>query len=228
MRQIDLDLAEQQLRVLNQQESFTNLIMQSAGPLIDRFSGQLTGMDQYAQADQSRASDWSTMGGAATPEQRRLIAEATNNALASGQSDINQSLKEGLGLLRSELAPGLGLRPGDTPVLDRGGLLAKEALRQGSQLSLGLRSAQAQAELDYPFKASQELTALKDFQSSLQDSAFKNRLALTTTAAQVGLGLGQPTSANQMFNTEAQLSTRSARGTTHSFSTGGSASYGTG
>jgi hypothetical protein len=88
------------------------------------------------------------LGGAASEEQKALIAEATENALALGRSDIQSSAQRSLGLLREELAPSMGLRAGDTPIQIRGQRIAEEQLRQEAQLSRGLRAGQAQAELN--------------------------------------------------------------------------------
>ena len=55
-------------------------------------------------------------GGAATPEQIDLIEEAGAAALARGETDIERFRTESLEALREELAPGLGLRPSDTPI----------------------------------------------------------------------------------------------------------------
>ena len=84
-------------------------------------------------------------GGAASPEQLRLIEEAGGAALEAGGVDIERFRTESLDALRNELAPSLGLRPSDTPILDRGGRVAAEATRQGGQLSSRIRQAQASA-----------------------------------------------------------------------------------
>ena len=58
-------------------------------------------------------------GGAATPEQIEQITAAADATLAAGEFDINRFRDESLEALREELAGSLGLRPGDTPILDR-------------------------------------------------------------------------------------------------------------
>jgi hypothetical protein len=101
----------------------------------------------------------------------------------------------------------LGLRPGDTPILDRGGLIAAEALRQQGVLGNVAGQAAAQARLSYPLAASQLQSqqtqaqqtfgnALSQFQQQLNQQAFQNRLLLSqqlggisTQAGQFGLGL---------------------------------------
>lgn len=150
-------------------------------------------------------------GGAATDEQKSLIGQATDAAINSGTSDINASRDDALQQLKLNLAPSLGLRPGDTPILDRGNLVGKEAVRQTGQLTTNLRGAQAQAELNYPL-AQQQLqsginqgqqgliTATGQFQNQLAQAASANRLALfggaggfTGQAGNLGLGLATGT-----------------------------------
>ena len=205
---INLDLAEQQLRVLTNQEAFQNQLYASGSDLIDDFSQLSSESDRYRREDMSALETLERSGFEATPEQKRLIAESIDASLKAGQSDINQGLEESLGLIRSELAPGLGLRPGDSPLIDRGGLLAREALRQRGLLSLGLRGQQAKAELDYPLIASEAKTGIKQFQASLQDSAFRNRLALTGGIGGLGLALGTAAPSSAATQTQIAANTR--------------------
>ncbi len=139
-------------------------------------------------------------GGAATPEQIELIGEAGGAALEKGLIDIGRFETEGFEGLREELAPSLGLRPSDTPILDRGARLAAEALRQRGQLSQGIRGAQATAQLNFPLASSQLLQtsalgqqrlqeATRQFQEQLRSQAFSNRLAASQTLGGLGLGL---------------------------------------
>ena len=139
-------------------------------------------------------------GGAATPEQIARIDESTRAGFAAGSADIDTATEEGLKLLREELAPGLGLRPSDSPILDRGATLAREGVRQKSALGLGLQSAAAAAKLNYPLAATQVFGAQRqaergfgesvlNFQQQLQQQAFQNRLALGGQITQGGLGL---------------------------------------
>ena len=129
-------------------------------------------------------------GPAATDEQKRLIGEATEAALTAGRSDIGRFRELNLESLREELAPSLGLRPTDSPILDRGARIAEEAARQEGQLVSRLRGVQATAELNFPLAASQLQSAqtqfqqtlaedTKRFQETLRQRAFTNRLNLT-------------------------------------------------
>ena len=139
-------------------------------------------------------------GGAASPEQIALIEEAGAAALEAGEVDIERFRSESLEALREELAPGLGLRPSDTPILDRGAKVAAEATRQGGQLAAGIRSAEATAKLNIPLASSQILQAgtaaqgqlleaTRQFQDNLRSSAISNRLGLFESVGGLGLGL---------------------------------------
>ncbi len=139
-------------------------------------------------------------GGAATPEQVELIQQAGDAALERGGVDIERFRTESLGALREELAPSLGLRPGDTPILDRGARVAAEATRQGGQLSSSVRGAEATAQLSFPLAQSQLLQssalgqqslslATQQFQDGLRQAAFANRLNLQSNVGGLGLGL---------------------------------------
>ncbi len=129
-------------------------------------------------------------GNAATPDRIRLIDAATGAAQAQGESDILRFSGQAQEQLREELAPQLGLRPTDTPILDRGARIAEEATRRQGQLALGLAGQNAQARLNFPLASNQvssqiglsqqNLTeAQKQFQSRLRQQAFLNRLNLT-------------------------------------------------
>jgi hypothetical protein len=89
-----------------------------------------------------------------------LFDEAATAGIAAGSADIDVATREGLGLLREELAPSLGLRSTDSPILDRGNLLA----RKGVEAKGGL-------------------------ERTLRAQALTNRLALLSASAGTGLGL---------------------------------------
>ena len=124
-------------------------------------------------------------GGAATPEQIEQIEAATGAQLGLAESDIDRVTKSGLGLLRSELAPSLGLRSRDTPILDRGGRIAEEGIRLKSQAGRAFRGAAASARLNLPLALSQmnqsqqQITqGISQFQEQLKQRALENRLRL--------------------------------------------------
>jgi hypothetical protein len=121
-------------------------------------------------------------GGAATPEQRRLIGETFAAARETGLSDIEAAEKRGLGLLATELGPRRGLRRGDTPLIAEGFKISEEAQRQRGQLIRGLQGQQAAAELNFPLQAASTITPLAqgaaEFQAQLRQQAFFNRQAM--------------------------------------------------
>ena len=92
-------------------------------------------------------------GSAATPEQQALIRQARDFALERGESDIQAFEQERLAALREELAPSLGLRSTDTPILDRGSLVARASVRQQGQLVSALGQTEAEQLLTFPLQA---------------------------------------------------------------------------
>ena len=139
-------------------------------------------------------------GAAATPEQRALIQEQARQAIAAGESDINRFLATTGETLREELSPTLGLRPTDSPIVDRGQRAREEAIRQQGQLVRNVRGQQAQQLLEFPLAAQQVGTqtrtagasmaeATRQFQQQLAQAAFQNRLALTGQVGTQGLQL---------------------------------------
>jgi hypothetical protein len=166
-------------------------------------AGQADVRDELLQAQLDRIR----AGGAATPEEIALINSATEQALAAGETDINRFLKFGLEQLREELAPQLGLRPGDTPILDRGSRVAAEAARQQGQLVSNLRGQQFQSQLNFPLQRAGVFGALtsdqqniqeqiRQFQAQLKQGAFINRLQLAGGRATAGLGLAGASTPN--------------------------------
>ena len=92
-------------------------------------------------------------GNAATPEQQALIRQARDAALAGGTSDIQKFQTTSLESLREELAPSLGFRSSDTPILDRGARVAEEATRQVGRLTSDLDVAAFNQELNFPLQS---------------------------------------------------------------------------
>lgn len=136
-------------------------------------------------------------GPGASEEEIRLIGEATEQAIGAGESDISEFRRLGLTQIREELAPASGLRPTDSPIVDRGLQLGREAERQQGQLVRNLRGAQAQAQLNFPlaqqqfaqaqaFGAQQLGQAAIQFQTSLRQQAFQNQLRLAGGASAAG------------------------------------------
>jgi hypothetical protein len=202
-----IELAEFQLEQLQKQVTLQEEAFEALEPLVE---GQL----EDAAAARERAEklrpiedeilerqlEALRLGGAATDEQKRLIADATESSLAAGESDIDQFSEEAVRRLTQEFAPARGLRPGDSPIVDRGQLVAREAVRQQGQLARDLRTAQANAELNFPLAAGQLGLAQSNFtagltqaaqnlQANLQQAAVANRLNLANSVTGAGLGL---------------------------------------
>ncbi len=202
-----LELATFQLEELRRQSTLQQEFAADIGPLLE----QQTADAQLARERSEQlfpiqeellqlALDDIRRGGAATPEQIDLIQQAGDAALERAGVDIERFRTEGLTALREELAPSLGLRPGDTPILDRGARVAAEATRQGGQLAAGVRGAEATARLNFPLAQSQLLQssalgqqnlaqATSQFQDQLRQAAFTNRLNLQSNVGGLGLGL---------------------------------------
>ena len=218
----DLDAAsatEQELQNINLQISREQLnALQGLGVFSKGLFAGLPGAIGEAGTPSSIEQELSQLdleriraGGKATPEEISMIDQATGAALEAGESDISSFAQSQLGLLREELAPQRGLRPTDSPILDRGGDVIKEAIRQQGQLATSLRGANAQARLQFPLQRGQAIggqsLALQQFQQSLREQAVRNRMALTGQAAQLGLGIAgmfNPAALQNIFSQERQ------------------------
>jgi hypothetical protein len=135
-------------------------------------------------------------GGVATPGQKEALGMLFGARQQIGESDIDRITSQGLQQLKGELAPSLGLRSTDTPIIDRGGNIVSEGIRQKSQLARQMAGEQAQAEIAMPFQTAplaqyqqQLLNAQGEFQKGLQQAAFTNRMSLAGQVGQQGLGL---------------------------------------
>lgn len=126
------------------------------------------------------------------PELTRRQNELINNLAATqvemGESDISAYRDESLREIANVLGPQRGLRPGDTPLIDRGQLVAQEALRQQGQLVRGVRAQALQSKLEYPLQVrAQELQ-----QKGIAAGVLGQRADLSMAQTQLGMaGLGQ-------------------------------------
>lgn len=184
-----VELADFQLAELKRQRRFQGQAFESA----ESTAEALDRPDAVQQELLDDQLDRIRAGGQATPEEIDLINQAVEQALAAGETDIERFRSEGLESLREELAPQLGLRPGDTPILDRGGRIVAESQRQQGQLVSGLRGQQALSRLNFPLQRASTVGVLnqnlQEFQSRLRQSAFTNRLQLAGARSTAGLGL---------------------------------------
>lgn len=235
--QKQIELATQQLRLVEEQHGWQSELYQLTKPLLQKYGLMVDQefadyntpeaaalRDKYrtlegAQLDSQirnlpiqeellqRQLDEIRRGGRATDEQKALIGEIANRALEAGESDIGNFLQRGLGQIREELAPARGLRPTDSPMIDAGGELAMEALRQQGLLTSNIRGAQANAELNFPLNASQVYgqanqwqqqfnQGMNQFLAGMRQNAVQNRAQLMgqmftapMAAGEQGIGL---------------------------------------
>lgn len=157
-----------------------------------------------------------------TDEQRTNISGLAEEAIRSGSSDIDAGTQRGLELLRQELAPARGLRPSDTPIVDRGSRIVNEGQRLQQQLVSTVRGNEFQNLLDTPFRSGdfnlrrgelnlggsalrgQQLEGLQGtgldlarFLEQLEQQDFANRLSSSEQTGRFGLGLAQIGANNQ-------------------------------
>ena len=214
LQDIILQLARQQIGAVQSQREFQLQQLQAVAPISQQLAAeQQAQADVFAPAQQGLARTDLTalqdiqqsqnqlrgleldriVSGGITPEQEASLRTAQQSAFEVGSFDINRSLGQGLTQLREELAPQLGLRGSDTPIQDRGGLLAREALNQQGRLAATLAANRAQQQVQLPFQASQQSQAfqgsLQNFRSNLQQQGFENRLRLADLAGRQGIGL---------------------------------------
>ena len=168
LRQLGIDVSQFQFGAIQQQGAFQDFL---GGAARDLFSPEAIGKTE-ALAGQA---------GQLTPEEEALISQIEEQSIASGESDINRFTEEGLGLLKQEVGPSRGLRFGDAPILDRGGRLVGEGIRQQGQLQRDVRGRGAQQRLDFPLERQR-------FQEMLRENSRRFRLGLAGTAGQLGLG----------------------------------------
>lgn len=227
------DLTRKQLELLDAQQDFNTSYMEKIAPVLDQQTQLLTQAlaaandpeqkqinalttKQQLQALQDQADlaplqkqvlqkqlEDSLRGNAATPEQVAQIDAATGAAFDKGKQQVEAYSQDALEQLRTNLSPSLGLRPTDTPITDRGGLIAREATRQVGQLSASLAEANANAKLNYPLAAAgvgqaganfagSLKQASDQFQAGLQDAAAANRIRLLGSAGDaIGGGVNQ-------------------------------------
>ncbi len=194
-RGTDVELAiedailESAMLAIEEQRKVAAIREQIAGQFPDIFSEAFTGS---AVQDPEDFGDLAT----ATPEQKALIGNVIDNAIASGTSDINDFTQSQLRDIRDILAPSRGLRPGDSPIIDRGSLVAQQGVRQIGQLTRGLRGQGAATELTLPF---QQNFATEELRGNLAQNAFTNRLQLAGFAGNA-LGLTNNLNLQEAFS----------------------------
>ena len=215
--QMALALAQQQLDAIKQFGGFQQAqqaLAQGQLPGLQTDLANLTG--QAGQADQifdqvlpgymdilQREIGRFSGGQLATPQELSEIDAAIAASREAGGIEIDRATEAAYRDLFENVAPSRGFKPGDTPILDRGGLIASEGLRQRGTLESTLAGQRANARLALPAQRSGImlntlgfLSGLQQQRSQLAESAFLNRLRLTGQIGQQGLGLATGIPAN--------------------------------
>jgi len=159
-----------------------------------------------------------------TPQQNQQIEAAIDSARARAQTSAERDRAEGLRAVFDEIAPSLGLRPGDTANLDRAGRIVAEYQRQMGDVSRELAGQEAQLKLNIPlsygqaaaqarYPQVQALTQLGTTQANIEEQARQRRLGI----------LGGLTTLGQNLQTQRLDLARAAGGSAPSFPTGGTA-----
>ncbi len=212
IQRLSLEFARKQLEAFTRQETF----QQEQENLLKPFLEEQTRLGEAATARQTKLDavqdellqfqlDAIRQGPGATSEQKALIGAQTEEAIQFGKSDIQEFQRSGLELLREELAPSLGLRPQDSPIIDRGGRVVAEGQRQAGQLVRSLRGAQSAAELNFPLAAGQFQATQTGAQQELSQSAsqflanLRQQIAVNRFSFSGGVGAGGLALASTQF-----------------------------
>lgn len=160
----------------------------------------------------------------ANDKQIAQIEEAIQAAQISGEADITRFTSDALTQVKDVLAPRRGLRPTDTPIIDRGKEIAKRGIDLKGDLTKKLAEIGATAKLNFPLAVSQFQAgaagfgaqvseAAQQFQQQLTNSAFINRLNLTNLVSGGGLGLASiGVNASGLFGDRGSTTTTTKRG----------------
>lgn len=195
-----VEIQREQLELLKEQRVEQGQAFQFLTDELNRLNEQAVEVDPVFAEIQEMELERLRRGGAASPEELRLIEEATTRAEELGTEQIAGFQAESLQQLRDVLAPARGLRPGDRPIVARGEEIIQEGQRQQGQLATGLAQTRAEAELNFPLARGKLLSEIgtfqqqlaessRNFQQQLQQTAFENRLRLASFGQQGSLGL---------------------------------------
>jgi len=232
-----LELAQKQLKNIDQAGAFTTDLFQRIYPQLFGETQQFLPKEQQVQGQaldfagqqigaqgQLLQSELDAIknGYALTPDQAKLIDQGAQAAIDSGLSDLSKYRDDSLRQLTQETSQARGLRPEDTPIVDVGGRIVNESDRLAQQLITQVRQQQSQQKLDYPItvgnaqaartQAQQTLGAnTSSYISNLLNQAFTNRLNLTATTGNLGLGLASlgpsPSTLSSLTNARAAQTT---------------------
>lgn len=184
LEQAQLDLLQQQI---SQEQALApqreQLLQQELGLAGQRLTAEQASLEQQQRLAPLQEEavqlelDRLRREGAPSEAQQALISAATERGIEAGTIGLEQQAETALQQLRRELAPQLGLRPGDSPILRRGEIIGEEAVMQRGQLEANLRGSEAAALAGLGGQQQQQgLTSLAQFQQSLANQASSNRL----------------------------------------------------
>ena len=168
---------------------------------LDQFEETLS-LESQAQADQRELAsiqlELIRSGFKPTQEQRDRINEIADQQIRGGTEGIIRGSQRAIDQILESLAPALGLRPGDTPIVERLGDIGEQATSEIAQLVGGAEAQRASSLLNFgPSVAgvTSQIQATnlgtRQFQAQLQQQKFKNQILLGTSGNQI-LGLSSP------------------------------------
>lgn len=182
-------IGEEQIKAIQRQAFVQDILKEFAPGLAEQVGGDLGLQEQ----------DTEGLGISAAEE--RQVRQFGDEQLAMGSSDLDAQFTEGLGILRDELAPSRGLRPSDSPIMDRGGLLLKENLRQKAQLGRSVRADTSSRLLDLSGRAQANRLQLLSGLSGLGIAPQGNTAQAAASMAQTRAG--QASTSSSGLNTQA-------------------------
>lgn len=216
---LNTELAKRQLANIDQLAPLQQKLLQQASNSLDAQSADQAALDaaispadraaqtkaQFDRANKlgdlqtqlaQKQLDQLNAGSGATPEQQKLIADATDAAITAGTGDIDTQTRRGIGMISDELGNARGLRLSDSPIGSEAALLTRAAGDQKSSLINNLRANQANANLNYPLAVQgiqlgqgNAAAAAGDFQAQLRQQAVANRASMVGQGFNSGLGI---------------------------------------
>jgi len=210
---INIDQAMQTFENVTDLSSFNEQLLATVSPILDQLGlSQVKSPEELAFEESQRIanqglesqrtgllgdvttgiSDILGAEGGITDADRALLDTLEADAIRG----VRDSTSSNLDMLRRQLAPSLGLRGSDAPIIDRGGLIAQEGISSEADI----RAARAASELALPGQRLGELNSISpsidasnQFQQGLRQDDFSNQLAFLGEATNTGLGLANVT-----------------------------------
>ncbi len=222
---INIDTAKVVFENLIQQQGFQQNLFKAAEGILGEggiFNQELTAeqaRSRIAQSQQSRQADQTRFGQNAQLQQQISDLVAGKGISEGDRANLDrifdQAASSQLGALKRELAPSLGLRGSDSPIVDRGAVIASGLVGQRAQAEIGL----GQSNLQNFGSLLGINNAANQFSQSLLQGDFNSQLGFLGQTAQSGLGLSSPTdiaaleaAARPQLGTESKSKTVSAQG----------------